>query len=83
MYWIDEPVSRSGLNETPNDPEQEKERAAEPQRGNSLIAFLMPALSTDIPLDLAGNDWITSNYDLGERQYGVIYCQCTSQPEAD
>ena len=64
---IDEPVSRNELHETPNDPEQEKERAAEPQRGVSFVAFLMPALSTCIPLDLAGDDWSTSNYHLGER----------------
>ena len=80
---MNEPVSRSVLHETPNDPEQEKEWAAEPQRGVSFRCFSTPALSTCNPLDVAGDDWCTSNYDLGERQYGVIYHRCTSQPEAD
>lgn len=43
----------------------------------------MPALSSRNPLDMGGDDWSRSNYDLGERQYGVNHHQCTTQPEAD
>ena len=36
---IDEPVSRNEQHETPNDPEQEKEGVAEPQRGVLFRCF--------------------------------------------
>ena len=68
------------MNSTKRQMVQNKRKKGSQSRkeGYCFVASLVPALSACNPLALAGDDWRTSNYHLGEEQYGVNYHQCAS-----